>query len=431
MGKIRALVIAEAANPEWASVPLEGWSHSRAIAGVVDAHVVTQVRNRDAIARAGWEEDAQFTAIDSEAVAKWVYRVAAVARGGAGKGWTTTAAFSTLSYYYFEHLVWRRFGSRIRAGEFDVVHRVTPLSPTQPSLIAKKCRRAGVPFVWGPLNGGVPWPKGFDAVRLREREWLSYVRDAYKLLPGYRSTRRNAAATIIGSRDTWRQTPEKYRDRAVYIPENGIDPDRFNLTASHESTSPLRVAFVGRLVPYKGVDMLVEAAAPLVQSGKLVLDVIGDGPQMPAIRELVDREGIQDGVTLAGWVDHGQVQERLVRSSVFAFPSIREFGGAVVLEAMALGLVPVIVDYAGPSELVTDEIGYRVPVGSRADIVARFRDVLEGLANDASGIPAMGRRAQRRAKDLFSWPAKARQTLEVYRWVCGRRPDKPDFGMPL
>jgi hypothetical protein len=59
---MRALLIAEACNPEWVSVPLEGWSHSRAIASIVDAHLVTQVRNRDAIQRAGLTEGNEFTA---------------------------------------------------------------------------------------------------------------------------------------------------------------------------------------------------------------------------------------------------------------------------------------------------------------------------------------------------------------------------------
>jgi hypothetical protein len=43
----------------------------------------------------------------------------------------------------------------------------------------------------------------------------------------------------------------------------------------------------------------------------------------------------------------------------------------------------------------------------------------------------MGTLARRRALGCFTWPVKARQTLEVYRWVCGRRPDRPDFGVPL
>jgi len=111
--------------------------------------------------------------------------------------------------------------------EFDIVHRITPLSPTVPSLLARKCREIGVPFVVGPLNGGLAWPKGFEHVRRQEREWLSYFRGAYKLLPGYRSMRANAAAILAGSRDALEQMPREYRDRCFYIAENGIDVSRF------------------------------------------------------------------------------------------------------------------------------------------------------------------------------------------------------------
>jgi glycosyltransferase involved in cell wall biosynthesis len=428
---VRVLLIAEEANPEWVSVPLVGWAHSRAIAGLVDAHVVTQVRNRDAFLRAGRTER-EFTAIDNESIAHPLWRLGQFLRGGQDKGWTTLAALKVLSYRSFERRLWRRFGAEIRKGGFDIVHRLTPLSPAVPSRLAGLCRHAGVPFVLGPLNGGVPWPRGFDRARRREREWLSYVREIHRLLPGYRSTRRNASALVLGSRETWRQMPSRYRDRCVYLPENAVDPARFDLGAPlpARSPGPLRVVFVGRLVPLKGVDMLLEAVSDLVRSGRVVLDVIGDGPDRPALEQAVSRLGLGSAVSFAGWVPHDQVPRRLRRADVFGFPSIREFGGGVVLEAMAEGVVPVVLDYGGPGELVSKGSGFALPMGSREEIIVRFREVLSRLAGDPTMLAPMAELARHRVRKHFTWEAKAGQMLRIYDWVLGRA-EKPDFGMPL
>ncbi len=431
-GRIRALLIAELCNPDWVSVPLEGWSHSRALAGLCDTHLVTHVRNRENIARAGLKEGADFTALDTsrsdrhgDRLSRWLG-----VPFGSNKGWTVLTALSALSYYHFELLLRRTLGGRIKAGDFDLVHRLTPLSPTTPSLMARWCAGAGVPFVLGPLNGGLPWPKGFGALRRKEKEWLSYVRGVYRFMPGYASTRTHAAAIIAGSKATLDEISGRYRAKAVYIPENAVDLSRFGQHGDRQVVLPLRVAFVGRLVPYKGADMLLEAAAPLARSGSLLIQVIGDGPERPALEDLVRREGIGAAVEFVGWVDHTHLHERLAMSHVFGFPSIREFGGAVVAEAMASGLVPVVVDYGGPGEIVSPATGFAVPLGQRSDIIGAVRHVLEILVADPTVVSRMSARARRRVQTCFTWPVKATQTLEVYRWVLGQR-DKPDFGVPL
>lgn len=423
------LLIAESANPEWASVPLEGWSHSRAIQRLVGGRIVTQVRNQAAFERAGVRED-EFTPIDSEKVAAGLNKLGRRLTGGRGKGWTTLMAMAAPSYYYFEKLVWEQFGDRLRAGEFSLVHRLTPLSPTIPSLLASKLKRIGVPFVWGPINGGVPWPAAFDRERRREREWLSYVRGAYRALPGYGASRRCAAALICGSRHTASEIADRHQDRVVYIPENAFDPARFVERRTRRASVPLRCVFLGRLVPYKGGDMLLEAAADLIKSGKLTIEFVGDGPERGRLEAMTRELGLGDAVRFLGLVPHQQVQKHLAEADLMTFPSIREFGGAVILEAMAVGVVPMAVSYGGPAELMTDSTAYPVAIGTRDEVIARFRSRLEEAVSDPAGIDARSSAAQERAHRLFTWDAKAAQTREVYRWVLGERADKPafDFG---
>ena len=428
--RLRVLVIAEAANPEWVSVPLVGWSLANALRQVADVHIVTQIRNRDAMLRAGLVEGRDFTAIDSEAIARPLWAVGNVLRMGEGKGWTMLQLINALSYPWFEHLIWRQFGTAIRAGEYDIVHRVTPLSPTISSGLAAKCKQAGVPFMLGPLNGGVPWPRAFDGERRREREWLSYLRGAYKFLPGRARMLRATAAIITGSTYTQSEIPAAYRSRCVFIPENAVDPARFSRKQAVPQDGVLRACFIGRMVPYKGPDMLLAAAAPLLRDGRMRLDMIGDGPMMEALRAQVAADGTADAVTFHGWLDHARVQDVAAQSVLLSFPSIREFGGGVILEAMALGLVPLVVDYAGPAELVTADVGFKVPLGKPAEIVAAFRDALETLAKDPSVLEPMSRVAQQKVQSHFTWDRKAAQVREVYDWVLGRRADRPDpFGM--
>lgn len=419
-GGPRVLLIAEACNPEWTSVPLVGFNLYEAVQREADVTLVTQVRNRAALERRfGSSRRMEF--IDSEALASPFHKLGRMLTLGRGLGWTTRQAVMWLPYLYFEKLVWKRFREEIRGGGFDLIHRVTPLTPTYPSPIASWC---DLPFILGPLNGGLPWPKGTARVRLAEMEWLSYARGAYKLLPYVRRTYRRAAKVICGSRYTMTSLPRGAAGKTVYLSENGIDPERFHATgrAPPSAIKPFRILFVGRLVPYKGAHHVIRAfagSARLRERAEVV--IVGDGPERGRLEALAGELGVAEKVRFTGALPQAEVAEMFRRSSVFAFPSIREFGGAVVMEALACGLPCVVADYGGPAELITAESGTTAPVLRGEAMSAAVRERLEALAGDPDRLDAMSRAGAAWAAEHYTWSAKAARIGALYTEALGRR----------
>jgi glycosyltransferase involved in cell wall biosynthesis len=431
--RIRPLIIAEAANPTLTSAALVGWSCAKAIAAQTDAHIVTEWRNRDDFIRAGMVEGRDFTAINNRRLQHLSWSLATKFSRKGSFSWSLYAALSNLVYPFFERKLWQTFESRLRDGEFDLVHRLLPLSPTTTSWIAPRLKSIGVPFMLGPLNGGVPWPKGFEDLRKQERDGAGRLRALCRFSPGLKRTREASNAILAASRTTLNEIPAQLRERCVFIPENAVDLEKFPLTPkpAADFSQPLRLSFVGRLVALKGVDMLITAAAPLIRSGAVQLDIIGEGPERERLQALLQSENIASGVTMDGWVPHAQLGARLRESDLFVFPSIREFGGGVVLEAMALGIPSVVLDHGGPPELVPPGTGYVLPMTTREDIVTRLRQLLTELKDDPEQLRSAGERAQEHVRKFYTWEAKAVQIHEVYRWVLGQRGSKPDWGTPM
>ena len=423
---MRVLILADSCNPGWESVPLVGWSHYHAIAQVADTHLVTRSWNRESLVGAGLVEGKDFTCIDTEALFAPVAKLVTLI-SGPNKGYAMLTALAMPSYLLLEHIAWRRFGPAIRARQYDLVHRITPVSPAIPSPMAPRCAAAGVPFVLGPINGGLPWPTEFPDLRRQEREFLSQLRGAYRYVPGYRSTRNSAAAIVVGSAGAMADLEPRWRHKAVRLPENAIEPDRFPPAGPRLPGRPLRCVFLGRLVPFKGASMVLDAAAPLLLSGDITLGIIGFGPEQANLEAQAEALGIAGLVTFHGKTPHTAIAALLAEADVLTFPSLREFGGGVVLEAMASGVVPIVLDYGGPAELITPATGFALPLAPRAEIVATLRATLARLVADPSVLPPMAAAGVARVARSFTWPAKAAQMLQVYRWALGERPDKPVF----
>jgi glycosyltransferase involved in cell wall biosynthesis len=417
----RVLLIAETCNPEWSSLPSVGYKSVRALSSEADVIIATHVRNRPGLASKG-DITAHIEYIDNEFIARPLEKLSSLLRGDIRVGWTTAVALRYPSYLAFEYAVWKRYEQDLKKGRFDIVHRITPMSPTLPSPIAV---RSPVPFVVGPLNGGLKWPSTFLSELHREREWLTYVRRLHKLLPYWRTTYRKASAILSAFDHTKQDLQYVAQDRMINIPEVGVDAELFRPVAHKPQRGTYTILFVGRLVPLKLVDVVIECFATSTVLRQHRLLIVGDGPERPHLESMIRQYKLASVVQLLGNLNQTEVAKIMRESDIFAFPSIRELGAGVVVEAMASGLACIVVDYGGPGGLIDSSRGIKTPLDSRSVILNDFRQAIESLVSNPDRMNQAGQAAREYTLANYTWEAKAKQIVEVYRWVLGLRDSKP------
>lgn len=423
--RLRVLILADVCNPEWPSLPIVGYKYAKAISNYADVVVVTQIRNKPNIERYGIG-NANVIYIDTENIAKPIYNLATVLRGETNKGWTMQMAMDYPSYLAFELVTWRKFRKDLLQNKFDLVHRITPMTPTLPSFMAKHCP---VPFLLGPLNGNLPWPSQFTAELKREKEWLSKFRNFYKFLPFYRSTYYNSAAILAAFDHTISDIPEAIKPLIINFPEVGIDPKIFS-RPKRQNKPKFTILYAGRLVPYKLPEVVIRSFAdsPILQNHKLI--IVGEGPERSRLEKIISEHNLSKCVELTGQKKQSEVSEFMRQAEIFAFPSIRELGAGVVVEAMACGMACVVVDYGGPATLIDSDRGVKIAMGNLEELTQRFRKEMEKLVSNPERIAKLGAAAHDHAMTHYAWDAKAKKTLEIYHWVLDKELEKPNFWSP-
>jgi glycosyltransferase involved in cell wall biosynthesis len=297
-----------------------------------------------------------------------------------------------------------------------------------PSPFSFFLRNGPIPFVIGPISGGLPWPSGLSQLD-KQKEWISDLRRLYSFLPFARSTYRHATAIIAASSQTYAEFAA-YRDKLFFLPENGIDRSVCsNDPRCPEPGAQLKLIFVGGLVPRKACDLALRAAAPLLRSGLAHFAVVGDGPERNRLEQLTISLGSEKAVTFHGWLTRAEVLNCLQSADVLVFPSVRDFGGGVVFEALAAGAVPVVVDFGGPGDTVHPNVGYKVPMSNESDMVSQIEKVLVDLAGDRDHLNRLRQQGITYARECLTWDAKAQSTTRVLNWVLKRGP-KPDLLPP-
>ena len=235
--------------------------------------------------------------------------------------------------------------------------------------------------------------------------------------------KRRAAVLLVANERTRRGLPRGGSAEVRTLVENGVDLDLWRV-ADHapRGDRPARFVFLGRLIALKAVDLLLEALARVDVEPAPVLEIIGDGPMRPSLEAQAAALGLGDRIRFVGWQPQDELAGRLREADALVMPSLRDCGGAVVLEAMACGLPVVATRWGGPADYVDDSCGILVPPESREALTAGLAGAMARLAADPALAESLGRAGRERVERLFDWEAKVDQILEVYRRVADGRP---------
>lgn len=295
------------------------------------------------------------------------------------------------------------FPLELRRAERDVtvIHEPNPLALVSDWMAAQK----------GPL---VVW---FHSEVLRP-QWK------YRLLyrPFLRRVLARADRIVVSSPRLAEHAVElqNVRDKCVVIPF-GIDTDRLERTpaidervASIERAHPgPRVLFVGRLVPYKGVDVLLEA----MRNVQATVLIAGDGPMRPTLEAAAARLGVSARVTFLGHVEDENVVAHMHASDLFVLPSVTraETFGVVQLEAMACGKPVVSTNLPTGVPWVNrhEETGLVVEPGDATALAG----ALNRLIADPALRARLGARARQRVEETFTVERMRSESAALYREV--------------
>jgi len=313
----------------------------------------------------------------------------------------------------FNHFMEKRSGSLFReVGEFDIIHVHDWLTVLAGISLKHTLNRSLVLTLHSTEMGRSGTLSSPDSSTKDSIEWWGTYEAKYII-------------TVSDSLKSEVVDHFKVPEWKVVVIPNGIDVHVFERNVDR---SRVRARFgigpndrlilaVGRLVPQKGFQFLIQAIPKIVaRHPNVKLVMVGDGWMRGQLEDLIRRLGVGDRVITTGFISDSELIDLYLSADVLVVPSLYEPFGMVALEGMAAGLPVVVSNVGGLRQIVEhDRTGIWVYPGDVNSIAWGVDYVL----SNPDQARVLAQNAKRRAKEVFSWDAVAKKTIEVYERAMG------------
>ena len=415
---MKILVSAYACNPTGSlqlhpGEDLTGWRLMEQLARFHDLWVITHSYNEAGISEALGAKllsNTRFHFVELPRAMKWLYRI----------------EFGQRIYYYLWQIkAWRVARKLHREVHFDAAHHLTFGNDWIPSFIGAFIP---IPFIWGPVGGGQRTPKALLKEYSLYGRFAESARNCAQGVGRKMRVRKRclkkARAVLVCNRETQARMPQKFRDKVLYFPVNGVAAEDFvdEGPGPRRNGERFKVITAGRLHRLKGFSLAVEAFGVFAEKHSASeMVIIGEGPEEVRIRGLISRLGLEDKIRILPWLPRHEVLAKMRASDVFLFPSFRDGGGAVVVEAMGSGIPVVVLDSGGPGAHVEEAWGIKVTPGSPGAVVRGMAAALERFHEDRALRRSMGEAGRKRTLEFYAWDRLGDRMRDIYENAVSRK----------
>ncbi len=304
-----------------------------------------------------------------------------------------------------------------RGESFDLLHQLMPMATRYPS----PCAGFDIPFIFGPVGGGVETPAGFNAELGTEPGFMKLRNiDSFRLRfdPFLRRTYEQAASIICCSGYAADRLSDVKTQRIDLEYEVGIELLAEPRPADIKPAGELRMLYVGRVIRTKGLRDAIRALAKLSDLPGVTLDVAGAGEDMDACQREARELGVASRVHFFGRLPRADLEPLYRSADVFLFPSFREPTGGVLFECMRHGLPAIVASNGGPGHIVTQDCGIRVDPTNPEAFADGLAAGIRRMAAEPEMRQAMGRSARERIAELGLWDHKLARMAKIYDEVA-------------
>jgi glycosyltransferase involved in cell wall biosynthesis len=311
-------------------------------------------------------------------------------------------------YYFFWQLGIVQLTNRLKKeNTFDYSIHLTMGSIWMPTFLPL----LNIPFIWGPIGGGEGIPKPFLSMLSTKNRFVQTLRYVLKytvyinpfvLIPSYK-----AVSIITRTNNTKNFIPSIFRNKVNVYLETSMESSVFNHQKDISiKNNKINLIITGRLVPFKNVISVVKALKYISSEYNYQLTIIGSGPEEKRIKNALVLLNLSNKVKFIKETTRNEVLTALSKSDIYLFPSLREGGSWALMEAMAVGLPVICLNWSGMEIITDDASAIRLPVTNPQQMPKDLASAICKLIDNPSLRNDMGMHGRERIKNVFNWDAK-------------------------